>query len=196
MSAKANRPAEAPAIATPQTDGEADQLLAEYGRLCVTVVDAEARMTEELATVKLRHEAAAKPSQERLDAIFDTLNQYAANHRDRLTQDGRTKTVQLPAGQIGWRNNPPKVTWAKGFNADKIVDAIYNAAGQLRGKKREVVEQQTKLYALVRVKKEPNKEAMLADPETAKGVRGIKIGSKGEDFFVDPFGAALAEPKP
>lgn len=49
------------------------------------------------------------------------------------------------------------------------------------------------LQRFIRTKEEPNKEAMQAEPEVARQVAGISIGSVGEDFVVEPFEAVLAD---
>lgn len=43
----------------------------------------------------------------------------------------------------------------------------------------------------LRIKTEINKEAMLEDRKTAAAIRGITIGSDGEDFLVEPFETEL-----
>ena len=43
------------------------------------------------------------------------------------------------------------------------------------------------LERFVRVKEEPNKEAMLNEPDAVRGVAGITINSGIEDFTITPF---------
>ena len=43
------------------------------------------------------------------------------------------------------------------------------------------------LGRFVRVKNEPNKEAMLNEPDAVRGIAGISIVSGLEDFIVTPF---------
>lgn len=43
------------------------------------------------------------------------------------------------------------------------------------------------LSRFIRTKREPNKEAMLNEPEAVKGVAGITIVQGVEDFIVTPF---------
>lgn len=45
------------------------------------------------------------------------------------------------------------------------------------------------LGRFVRVKNEPNKEAMLNEPEAVRGIAGINIVTGVEDFIVVPFEA-------
>jgi len=114
----------APTIAVPQSDAAADALLKEYGDEFNLLVAHEAVMNAQLADAKASFERVAQPHQERLKTIFEQLQAWGAAHRDRLTDDGKSKTVLLPAGSIGWRNRPPSVRWKKGFKAEDIVEAI------------------------------------------------------------------------
>lgn len=167
------------AIDVPQTDAAADALLKEYGETYNILANLDTGMNDALAKVKATFEEQAAPYQERLKTIFMQLTSWGAAHRDRLTENGKTKTVKLPAGEVGWRNLPPSVRWKKGFKVEEIVEAI-KAAGMRR---------------FLRHKEEPNKERMLEEPEAAALIDGVIIGSGGENFFVAPFGADLAQPK-
>ena len=169
-----------PAFTAPQTDEEADQLLRDYGNTFNHVVKLEADMNTELARVKARYELAARDAQSRLSAIFDGLSAWGAAHRDRLTNHEKSKTVQLPSGSIGWRLRPPSVRWKKGLKAEDIVEAIKALP---------------RMGRFLRTKVEPDKEAMLKEPDAAREIDGVIIGSAGEEFFVAPFGSELSEPK-
>ena len=43
------------------------------------------------------------------------------------------------------------------------------------------------LQRFVRTKEEPNKEAMLAEPDAVRGVAGITLNTGVEDFTITPF---------
>ncbi len=177
---KAATKKKAPAIAVPQTDAEANRLLKEYGDTFNLVARVQAEIDQAVADLKAAFEAKAKPHQDRMNVIFEQLQAWSAAHRDRLTDDGKSKTVTMPAGAIGWRNRPPSVRWKKGFKAEDILAAIKEAG----------------LRRFIRTKEEPNKERMLDEPDVAVTIDGVIIGSAGEEFYVAPFGAELAEPKP
>ncbi len=176
---KAATKKKAPAIAVPQTDAEADALLKQYGEVFSELGHWQANLNHALADVKASYEEGSKPLQERLNVLFEQLQAWGAAHRKRLTEDGKSKTVLLPAGCVGWRQRPPSVRWKKGFKVEDILQAIKDA----------------RLPRFIRVKEEPNKERMLEEPQLAASIDGVLIGSAGEEFFVAPFGAELAEPK-
>lgn len=167
------------AIHVPQTDDEANALIAQYGEHFNALADLQVGLDDALAKVKAVFEQQAVEHQESLKTLFMQLTSWAAAHRDRLTEKGKTKTVKLPAGEIGWRNLPPSVRWKKGVKVEDIVAAIKKAG----------------MRRFLRIKSEPNKERMLEEPEAAALIDGVVIGSGGENFFVAPFGADLAQPK-
>ncbi|MEC9342674.1 MAG: host-nuclease inhibitor Gam family protein, partial [Pseudomonadota bacterium] len=49
------------------------------------------------------------------------------------------------------------------------------------------------LGRFIRIKEEVNREALLAEPDVARSVAGISIGSEGEDFVVEPFEEELTD---
>jgi len=72
----------------------------------------------------------------------------------------------LPTGFFGWRSTPPAVSL-------KNIKAVLKKLKEL-GLKR-----------FIRIKEEPDKEAMLKEPEVAKSVKGVSI-TQYEEFFIKP----------
>lgn len=91
---------------------------------------------------------------------------FAESNRDELTEGGKRKTVELATGEIGWRFTPPAV----------MIRGVENVLETLK---------KMKLSRFIRVKKTPNKEAMLAEAEVASKVKGVTI-VQTEEFFVKP----------
>ena len=85
----------------------------------------------------------------------------------------KTKTANLASGEVRWRMRPPKVLI-------RGMDAVMEALKDLR------------LERFIRTKEEINKEAILADPEAIKHVKGLGI-DRGEDFLIVPFETELEE---
>jgi phage host-nuclease inhibitor protein Gam len=191
MAVASKKKTTAAALHVPQTDDEANALLAQYGELFNQAARIEADMNDALAKVKAGAETIAKPVAEQMQAIETALNAFAGANRKRLTHDGKVKTVRFAAGEMGWRFNPPSVRFVRGVKAEHVIESIrslirdYVADGNRR--------MSARLQVFIRTKHEPNKEAMAADPETAMLVDGVKIGSSGEKFYLAPFGAELSE---
>jgi phage host-nuclease inhibitor protein Gam len=169
--------ARAPAFAVPQTDEAANALLDLYGDALRLVAAISTQMDEDLAEVKSNYETLAKTHQAARDALFDRLQAWAEANRARLTEDGKSKTVSLPAGKISWRLRPPSI---------RLTARVEDVLATLR---------ELRLPKFIRIKMEVNKEAMLEDPKRAATIAGVKVLTDVEDFIVEPFGAELAEPK-
>jgi phage host-nuclease inhibitor protein Gam len=159
-------------IEVPQNATEANHFIAAIGAAQRDLARIEADTNDGIERLKKAAVELSQPDAARIDALTKGLQIWAAANRKALTQDGKTKTVSLPAGELSWRRRPPKVTLKK-------VDAVL-AELEARG-----------LSQFVRTKSEVNKEAMLDDPETARTVPGVSIGSAGEDFIVKPASTSL-----
>lgn len=164
-------------VPVPQNDTEANAAIARLGAIARELDERETIMNAALAGIKERAEAGAEPLKREQAARTAALQSYCGAHRDRLTQEGKVKSYDFPAGKVLWRARPPKVT-LRG-KAETILEALRSGPRKLR--------------KFIRTKQEIDKEAMLADPVLARTVQGVSIGSAGEDFVVEPFEAELAE---
>ena len=111
--------------------------------------------------------------------IFDktaALQHYMETHRQRLTHNGKTKTIKLKTGEFSWRTSPPKCVI-------RGVEAVIAQIREMGWDKQ-----------LLREKIEPSKEALIADAEKAAQLKGVTITQK-EDFIVKPFETELEEIK-
>jgi phage host-nuclease inhibitor protein Gam len=158
----------------PRDAAEANEYLAQIGAIQRDLVVIQAALDERIAAAKARAEAEAAPLLAAVERDTRGLQLWAEANRDALTGGGRSKTVQLPSGEIAWRQRPPSVR-------------IRDAAGVL------VALAARGLGRFVRVKEEIDKEAMLREPGVASGVPGVSIGSAGEEFVVSPLEMKLAE---
>ena len=164
-------------LPVPQSRDEAAATVTAVGELQRNLARLEADMNDELAKVKERFEGMAEPHRGALAGKIEGLRIWAEANREALTGGDKTKTVDLGTGIIKWRFRPPSV---RIFKAEVVIETLKSLG----------------LQRFVRVKEEVNKEAMLADANTARGVSGVSIGTEGEDFIVEPFEAELAEQAP
>lgn len=156
-----------PAINAPASQRDAEQLLDEIGVLQERVDVIEADMNAELRTVKDAHEVRAQPLNAEIEQKFAELQTWAESHRADLTQNGKRKSANISTGEIGWRKNPPSVRITKPVD---VIERLNHA----------------KLTQFLRVKIEIDKEAVLADKDTATAIAGIKVDQK-ELFFATPY---------
>ncbi|TAM72336.1 host-nuclease inhibitor protein Gam [bacterium] len=157
----------------PQTREEAVAAIAAIGTNQRERDRIQAAMNDELAAVRERYEAEAKPFADEIGALTKGVHLYCEAHRHELTRDGKVKSHTFASGEVKWRLRPPSVVLRGG---DAVLDALKSL----------------KLDRFIRVKEEVNKEAILAEPEAAAGVRGITI-RQTEDFVVQPWDTQLEE---
>ena len=164
--------AKAVAAAVPRDQVEANWMVAELGEALRQRALIQAALDEAVQNAKARAEAEAEPIRARIGELQQGLQIWAEANRATLLAGGR-KSVELPAGELGWRLRPPSVRIA-GVAA---VVATLKALGLTR---------------FLRIKEEIDKHAMLREPEVAGAVPGVTIGSAGEEFYVAPVGVELS----
>jgi phage host-nuclease inhibitor protein Gam len=170
--ARTKRPAAG--VPVPADFAGANVLLTRIGAIQRDLGVIQAALDETVASAKARAEAEAKPLTTEMEALTKGLQIWAEANRPALTMMGRSKTVQMPAGEIAWRQRPPSVR-------------IRDAAGVL------VAITRLGLDRFIRRKEELDKEALLREPAVAASIPGVTIGSAGEDFVVTPAALPLAE---
>ncbi|MBF0424801.1 MAG: host-nuclease inhibitor Gam family protein [Magnetococcales bacterium] len=162
---------EAEKVPVPQTREAVVEAISLIGHLQRERTVIEAEMNERLAAIKEEYEKKAGPMAEEIRELHRGVQVWCEANRAALTEGGRIKTCALASGEISWRLRPPRV-------AVKAVDFVIDLL-ESKG-----------LARLVRLKKEINKEAILADPDAIAGVKGLSI-TQGEDFVIKPFESEL-----
>ena len=191
-------------LPVPQSDAEAEQLIARLGVLQREDATAQAVHDGHVAALEEKRGVAVKLFLEAQGIIVDALNVWATANRDRLTQGGKTKTVQLPTGTIYWREGRYAVKHRGMKNEDVVaairsqISSIMVEIGTLRaeGRKREAAPLHEKIEALesfLRTKVDPNKEAMLAAREVAETIEGVTVQRGPEEFAVEPLASQIRE---
>ena len=150
----------------PQSREETQRWIRELGDLQRKHGRTAAAMNDEIAVITHNYTPALNELQEQIEEKLKGIQAWCEAHRDELT-DGKSKTANLVTGEVSWRVRPPAV-------AIRGVDAVLENL-RARG-----------LERFIRIKEEPNKEAMLNEPDIAAGVAGITIKRGVEDFVVVP----------
>jgi phage host-nuclease inhibitor protein Gam len=132
-------------------------------------------MNEQLAAIKARFELDAADSKLIANVNEKLIRDWCRENRKGLTRDGAVKYHDFPAGRVTWRKDPPSVSIPK------------KAVGMILAWLHE-----HKLAAFIRIKEEIDKEAILANPNTAARIPEIKIRKGGERFVVEPFNVDLS----
>jgi phage host-nuclease inhibitor protein Gam len=105
----------------PQNRDEANHSVAEIGTATREIARIEAEMNDLLAKIKDEYENHAAPYRERILTMTRGVQIWAEANRDELTQHGKVKTHDLPAGQVLWRTRPPSV---RVTGAEAVLDLL------------------------------------------------------------------------
>jgi phage host-nuclease inhibitor protein Gam len=145
----------------------------------------EAEMNDQIQKVRDKYQALAAPHAEQIDELSQGLYSWCQANRDALTNNGKRKSADLGAGEIGWRVTPPKISCSK----------IATIIESLKAKRL------LKKYG--RLKIEVNKDAILSDcikhgdgswelPDRLQSVPGLSVKAT-EEFYVEPHESELEE---
>ncbi len=162
------------AVDVPDNRIEVADAIARIGQAQRERLRIQAKMNDRLAEVKEEYEHIARPWNEEIENLAKGVQIFCETYRLSLTRDGKVKFHRFASGEISWRKRPPKVN----------LRGIAAIIGRLRA---------LGLERFIRTKEEVNKEAMLAEPEVAASIEGVKIGSAGEDFVITPAETKLDE---
>lgn len=157
----------------PQSREEAAATVVAIGEINRSIQRLEADMNDELAAIKEAYEATAMPMREAAVEKTEGLKMWAEANRTKLTGGDKTKTVDLGTGVLRWRQRPPAVRISK---MQDVMERLRTLG----------------LGRFLREKVEIDKEAMLKEPDVARTIAGVSIGSAGEDFIIEPYEAALS----
>lgn len=162
-------------LPVPQDDSEAREAIRELGDMNREILRLEAEMNDQIAKLQQHYGDLAAPVRDAVLAKQEGLKTFCEANRSRLTAGGKVKYHRFSTGQISWRLRPAKVSIR---GVEDVIAAI--KAARLGSR-------------FLRIKEEINKDAMLEDRSTATAIRGVTIGSDGEDFIVEPFETDLVD---
>ncbi|MBB4845017.1 phage host-nuclease inhibitor protein Gam [Paucibacter oligotrophus] len=156
------------AVQVPQTKTDCAADIKLIGDLQRDFERQRAEMNDQIAEITKQYQPGLEALQGRLLVLQEGVQSFCEAHRETLC--GKGKTANLVTGEVCWRQRPPSVSIR---GADSVMDTLLRMG----------------LGRFVRVKNEPNKEAMLNEPDAVKGIAGIAIVSGVEDFVITPFEA-------
>lgn len=157
----------------PQNRDEVNTAIDEIGRCQRERVRIETEMNDRMAALKAETEGQAKPIGERIAALSKGVAIWCEANRTVLTQDGKVKFHEFATGQVKWRMRPPSI-------AVRGAEAVLNTLKAMG------------FDRFIRTKEEIDKEALLREPEIARGVGGVSISQK-EDFVIVPHESQIEE---
>lgn len=156
----------------PQSKNDCAQCIHQLGDLQRDFERERAEMNDAIAAITAQHQPRLADLQQRMQALQDGIQAWCEAHRVQLCGEGDKlgKTANMVTGEVSWRQRPPSVSIR---GVDNVIETLERMG----------------LNRFIRSKAEPNKEAMLAEPEAVRGIAGINIVTGVEDFIVVPFEA-------
>lgn len=152
----------------PQTRDDCVADIKKLGDLLRDRVRLEADMNDEIAAITKRYAERLEPLGERIDIMQQGIQTWCEANREELTGGGRVKSANLITGEVSWRQRPPSVG-VRG--AEAVIETLKKLG----------------LGRFVRSREEVNKEAILNEPDSVRGVAGITLVTGIEDFAITPF---------
>ena len=158
------------AIEAAQDKTEVTAHIRAIGALTREIKRVETEAGDKKAVIEEEYAALAAPLIAESERLTAAVAAYCEAHKDELTENGKTKTVDFTTGLIKWRIRPPSVK-------------VTGVAAVLAW-----LSEKSAFAEFVRTKKEIDKDAILNQKERFSDgqVPGIKIVSGVDDFVIEP----------
>ncbi len=98
-----------PAIEAAQDKAEVTAFIRKIGDLQREVKRLETEAGDKKAVIEEEYAAKAAPMCAEIMSLTERVAAYCEAHKDELTENGKTKTVDFTTGLIKWRIRPPSV---------------------------------------------------------------------------------------
>ncbi|SFU30973.1 Mu-like prophage host-nuclease inhibitor protein Gam [Paenacidovorax caeni] len=150
----------------PQSKADCQADIKKLGDLQRDLLRAQADLNDEIAHLTKAATPRLEALQERIGTLQAGVQTWCEANRAELCGNG--KTANLITGEVQWRLRPQSISIR---GAEAVIDTLKRLG----------------LERFVRVKEEPNKEAMLNETDAVRGVAGITVVTGVEDFTITPF---------
>jgi phage host-nuclease inhibitor protein Gam len=159
-------------VAVPQSRSMCADQIRQLGDLQREHTRAAASLNDSIAALANAAEPVLADLVQRIDALQTGIQVWCEANRLMLCGDADRlgKTANMVTGEVSWRIRPPSVSIR---GTESVIEALRRAG----------------LEQFVRTKEEPNKEAILNEPDAVAGIAGITVVRGVEDFVITPFEA-------
>lgn len=164
--AKKPKPIKKPSLDPSLTQADIEVLIAEIAERQSVIQRLVAQADESIARLQGDLARAIATPKEGIDARAAVVHLWAEANREVICKKG-TKTAFLATGTIEWRDGRASVR----ISGEDEVIATLKRLG---------------LAKFVRTKDEINKEAVLADPDSAQGIAGLTVVRGAETLAIKP----------
>lgn len=155
-----------------QSKAEVMDNITEIGNKQREIARLEAEMNDKIAEITNSYKGNINALQLDVERLTHQAQIWCEANRNSLLDKG-LKTANLIVGEVSWRYRPAKVMLKK---EDFIIEQL----------------EQQGLTQFIRVKKNVNKDAVLADRQAVQDIDGINIIDGVEDFVITPFEIEVA----
>lgn len=136
----------------------------------------EADINDQIADLTKKAAPRIEQLRERLVELQAGVQTWCEANRVEIC--GKGKSANLVTGEVSWRQRPPSVSLPRAKDKVEALIQLLRAKG---------------LTGFVRSKDEINKDAILADKDKVKDIKGIKVVTGVEDFVITPFEVEVGE---
>ncbi|KFK92783.1 MULTISPECIES: host-nuclease inhibitor Gam family protein [unclassified Serratia (in: enterobacteria)] len=152
----------------PQSREQVIEDIKKIGDIQRELTRVETDINDRIAILTNKHTPEIEAMKAQLSSLQNGVQTWCEAHREAITDGNKTKTVKFNTGEVSWRARPISVSI-------KGVDVVLKALKTL------------KLDRFIRTKEEINKDAILADKDAVKDIKGITFNKDKEDFSITPF---------
>lgn len=150
------------------TSEQVQNAIKEIGDISREITRLTTEMNDQIGEISKQYAPKLEALKAEIEPIQQAVQAYCEEHRLELTENGKTKTANFITGEVSWRARPPSITIR---NKDGVLETLEKLG----------------LVRFIRTKSEINKDALLAEPDVAKGIAGITFKQGVEDFVIKPF---------
>lgn len=136
----------------------------------------EADINDQIADLTKKAAPRIEQLRERLVELQAGVQTWCEANRVEIC--GKGKSANLVTGEVSWRQRPPSVSLPRAKDKVEALIQLLRAKG---------------LTGFVRSKDEINKDAILADKDKVKDIKGIRVVTGVEDFVITPFEVDVGE---
>lgn len=154
-------------VSIPQSKTDCAQFIKNLGDVQREFERKRAQMNDAIAEITKQYQPDLELLTARAEALTTGIQTWCEANRAVLCEAGG-KTAHLVTGEVSWRQRPPSVSIR---GAEAVIETLKRMG----------------LDRFVRTKEEPNKDAMLNEPDAVRGIAGINIVTGVEDFGIAPF---------
>ncbi len=152
-------------ITAPSSKAEVAEAIRQLGAARRAFDTERAAMNDEISTITKRYQPKLEDLEQRAQALEEAISTWCTSHRTELCGDG-SKTATFVSGSVSWRARPASVRIT---DADNVIDTLRRLG----------------LDHMIRTKTEINKQAILANQDAVKGIKGVEIVAGTEAIAIE-----------